>query len=188
MSEPAKRALRRELLSRRRALEDRETRSSRISDIVDGWETWRGAECVAGYASTGAEASVDAALRAALARGQIVLLPRVVGEGDMVFVEVTDLDADLAAGAYGILEPVGTPSARLPQVALVPGVAFTRAGARLGMGGGFYDRWMSRHLEVTRVGVCFEAQVVASLPVEPHDVGMVALVTELELVTCPPPA
>lgn len=178
MSEPDKRALRRAVLARRRALGDRARRSSRICGNLDGWETLRGASCVAGYASVRAEASVDAALRAALARGQRVLLPRVVGDGEMVFVEVLDLDADLVEGAFGIPEPVGPPASWTPEIVLVPGVAFTRGGARLGMGGGFYDRWASRHAGVLRVGVCFEAQVVEALPVEAHDVGVAALVTE----------
>lgn len=53
---------------------------------------------------------------------------------------------------------------------VVPGVAFTLAGARLGRGGGYYDRALA-HLAkgVYSVGVCFECQIVSILPMEPHD-------------------
>ncbi len=178
----AKRTLRREVRARRRALPDAEARSTRLCEVLEGWEVWRHAACAAGYASLPDEASVDGALRAALARGQRVLLPRVVGDGLMEFVEVRDLDADTASGAYGIREPLGPASDMVPDVILVPGVAFTRDGARLGMGGGFYDRWAEANPGVRRVGVCFAAQLVDEVPCEPHDLGVSAVVTEDEVV------
>lgn len=53
---------------------------------------------------------------------------------------------------------------------LVPGLAFTRDGRRLGRGGGFYDRLLpQRKMQSTAIGVCFASQVVADIPCEPHD-------------------
>jgi 5-formyltetrahydrofolate cyclo-ligase len=146
--------------------------------VLEGWSVWREAACVAGYASLPDEASVDAALRGAIARGQRVLLPRVIGDGLMEFVEVRDLDADTAPGAFGIREPVGDAAGVTPDLVLVPGLAFTRDGARLGMGGGFYDRWAEANPGARRVGVYFAAQVVGEVPREGHDVGVSAVVTE----------
>jgi 5-formyltetrahydrofolate cyclo-ligase len=96
----------------------------------------------------------------------------------MEFVEVRDLDADTVPGAFGIREPVGDVAGVTPDLVLVPGLAFTRDGARLGMGGGFYDRWAEANPGVRRVGVCFSAQVVGEVPREGHDVGVSVVVTE----------
>lgn len=59
---------------------------------------------------------------------------------------------------------------------IVPGVAFTSEGARLGRGKGYYDRYLGQSgLRAFRVGVCFAHQVVEALPVEPHDRPMDAV-------------
>jgi 5-formyltetrahydrofolate cyclo-ligase len=79
----------------------------------------------------------------------------------------------------------GEPPAHLPELAaadvgcvVVPGVAFSLDGHRLGRGGGHYDVTLGRMPRVPRVGVAFDAQVVPTLPHEPHDVPLDALVTE----------
>jgi 5-formyltetrahydrofolate cyclo-ligase len=62
---------------------------------------------------------------------------------------------------------------------LVPGLAFTAAGARLGRGGGYYDRLLPlRRAASTALGVCFALQIVAAIPREPHDQVVDAVVTE----------
>ncbi len=65
---------------------------------------------------------------------------------------------------------------------IVPGVAFTQAGARLGRGKGFYDRWLEGR-GVFKLGVCFSAQVVEAVPREGHDVRMDGVVTEVGVFT-----
>ena len=98
-----------------------------------------------------------------------VVLPRVKGE-DMEFY---DYDAEaMAVGAFGISEPQGEVPVAAEEIDLmiVPGVAFTRAGDRLGRGKGYYDRYLSREgFRAYCVGVCYEHQLLAELPVEPHD-------------------
>jgi len=103
-------------------------------------------------------------------------------------------------GAGGSVDPAGRVGAELPNGAtdatdgpsagsivreclpemldlvVVPGVAFTRDGARLGRGRGYYDRYLSRPgLRAFCVGVCFAHQLVDTLPVEPHDRTMDAV-------------
>jgi 5-formyltetrahydrofolate cyclo-ligase len=64
-------------------------------------------------------------------------------------------------------------------IILVPGLAFTRKGDRLGRGGGFYDRYLAQLPSTTfKLGVCFAMQLVPTLPTEPHDQCMDAVVTE----------
>ena len=82
-------------------------------------------------------------------------------------------------GKYGIWEGTGRAmSTATIAFALVPGVAFTRNGDRLGRGKGYYDRFL-KTLPPTcfTCGVCFDCQLVDSLPIEPHDVPLDAVVT-----------
>ena len=78
----------------------------------------------------------------------------------------------LAAGAYGIREPQGgeaCPAADI-DVMVVPGMAFTRDGRRLGRGKGYYDRYLARDgFRAWCIGVCFGCQIVDDLPCEPFD-------------------
>lgn len=98
-----------------------------------------------------------------------VLLPRVAGE-QMDFYDY-DVEA-LSEGSYGIMEPQRGEAVEPQEIDLmvVPGVAFTQSGVRLGRGKGYYDRYLSRAgFRAYCVGVCYAHQVVDSLPVEPHD-------------------
>ena len=66
-----------------------------------------------------------------------------------------------------------------PDLVVVPGLAFTSTGDRLGQGGGWYDRFLSQvRSGCTTVGVCFAEQVVDSLPLEAHDVAVDHVVTD----------
>lgn len=134
------------------------------------------------YAAAGAEVDLDPWLRELLAEGRALHLPRVAGSG-LESVAVRDLDADLAPGWRGLREPraglaaLGT--AGLVAV-VVPGVAFDRHGGRLGQGGGHVDRFLAGvdRPRTVVVGVCFEAQMVAAVPREPHDARVDVVVTE----------
>lgn len=66
-----------------------------------------------------------------------------------------------------------------PDVVVVPGLAFTTAGDRLGQGGGWYDRFLSKiRPNCTTIGVGFDQQIVEALPTEAHDVGLDFVVTD----------
>jgi len=70
-----------------------------------------------------------------------------------------------------------------PDVVVVPGLAFTATGERLGQGGGWYDRFLSGVREdCTSIGVCFAEQIVDALPIEAHDVAMDHVVTDRGVV------
>ena len=70
-----------------------------------------------------------------------------------------------------------------PDVVVVPGLAFTTDGDRLGQGGGWYDRFLSQvRSDCTSIGVCFTEQIVDALPVEAHDVVVDHVVTDRGVV------
>ena len=86
---------------------------------------------------------------------------------------------------FGMLEPDPTLPAIEPEQAsliLVPGLAYTRAGYRLGYGGGYYDRLLSKPGHAPTLGVCFLALLLSEIPHEPHDIPVDYIVTEEERV------
>lgn len=103
----------------------------------------------------------------------LVLLPRVDASAEKPMMEFFEYQPDmLSVGAYGISEPQGTKPYPVESIDLmvVPAVAFTRRGERLGRGKGFYDCYLSREgFRAYTVGVCYSHQLLDSLPTEPHD-------------------
>ena len=92
-------------------------------------------------------------------------------------------ETELFAGPMGILEPApegeGTATVAEGDVAvwIVPGLAFSRSGARLGYGGGWYDRFLAKSSpSSTSLGVAYPFQIVDDLPLEPHDLPLADVV------------
>jgi 5-formyltetrahydrofolate cyclo-ligase len=112
--------------------------------------------------------------------GHTLALPRFAAPGSpMAFARHTDpyADSDLAPGPYGMLQPGPEAEALVPDVLFVPLVGFTPALARLGQGGGHYDRWLAEHRPQLAVGLAWDAQACETLPTEPHDIALDAVVT-----------
>jgi len=122
--------------------------------------------------------------------GRPVYLPRIRGRL-LEFAPITSED-DLAVGVLGIREPAercAEVSLAQGDLALVPGLAFDRAGRRLGRGGGYYDRTFPPSAPAPRlIGMAFACQLVSTLPEEPHDRRVVGLLTEGEFTLTSAPA
>ena len=79
---------------------------------------------------------------------------------------------NIVAGAYGIPEPIGNKKL-IPNdktLVVMPGVAFSRDGYRLGYGGGYYDTYLEKYPMCMKAAVCFREQLVEELPAREHDV------------------
>ena len=104
-----------------------------------------------------------------------IILPTVVGD-DIIPVEYAK-ETTFAVGDFNILEPQNEPYTGDFDLIIVPGVAFDRMGNRLGRGKGYYDRFLSRYLNVKRIGICFGFQLVDEVPAEPFDIRMDEVIT-----------
>ena len=106
-----------------------------------------------------------------------ILLPVVVG--DNLELRQYTSPKDLRIGAYHILEPVGEKWNKLNEIDLciIPGVAFDHECRRLGRGKGYYDRLLPL-LNSYKIGICFEFQLISTIPEEPFDIRMDAVWTE----------
>ena len=140
---------------------------------------------VAGYAAMGAEADPQAILRALLKRGHAIALPVIHAAEKPLSFRVWHPNAHHVTGAHGIKAPHGSARTLVPDILIVPLVAFDRAGHRLGQGGGFYDRTLKslwRRKRVIAVGLAYAAQEVPSLAAEAHDEPLDWIVTEREAI------
>ncbi len=90
-------------------------------------------------------------------------------------------ESDLETGPFGIRQPKDTTEEVVPTVLFVPLVGFTKTGARLGQGGGHYDRWLAAHPGTITIGLGWDCQLVEDLPTEPHDIPLCAIVTPTRL-------
>jgi 5-formyltetrahydrofolate cyclo-ligase len=116
--------------------------------------------------------------------GRRIALPRFARRGEpMRFHAWRDPyeDSDLEPGPYGHLQPAADADRVMPGLVIVPLLAFTAAGARLGQGGGHYDRWLAANAAAMAVGLGWDAQLVDSLPLDPHDRALRAVVTPTRL-------
>jgi 5-formyltetrahydrofolate cyclo-ligase len=127
--------------------------------------------------AVGTELDLAGLRTALLARGTTVALPVVVGDG-LVAVDVGD-STPLQPGWRGVPEPLGPPSSGPPDVVVVPALALDRRGGRLGYGGGHFDRFLAGPAHgAVAIGAVFDDQLVARVPVQPHDVHVDVVVTE----------
>ena len=147
-------------------VDDHLIRSVQLWAAVAATPEYAGASSVMAFVGCKGEPDTDPLFARLAADGKRLLLPR-IEDGKIV---VCDGSGPMAISSFGISEPTGpaVPSSEVGFV-IVPGLAFTAEGVRLGYGAGFYDRFLPQ-LSVPNAGVCFTEQLVDELPTEPHDV------------------
>jgi 5-formyltetrahydrofolate cyclo-ligase len=144
-----------------------------------------GARALLLYASLPGEVPTDAIAHEALRRGIIVTYPRCLPETRAMTLHSLSALDELESSSYGIREPrLACPRLETAEidVALVPGLAWDRKGGRLGRGAGYYDRlFASPEWRGFRCGVFFSIQEVPTVPTDPWDLPLHAVVTDREV-------
>lgn len=124
----------------------------------------------------------------ALAKGKRVAVPAIVTfkPPAMIGLEISSLD-ELSLSSAGLWEPDPRRADRVPEdeidLVVVPGLAFDRSGHRLGLGGGFYDRWLPS-VQAPRAALALSLQVVERVPHTGRDQRVDWIVTENDLIDC----
>ncbi|MEM7626382.1 MAG: 5-formyltetrahydrofolate cyclo-ligase [Planctomycetota bacterium] len=180
--------LRRTYRARRDAipLHEREAASDRIRGRVLDLPELAAARRVFVYVSAGSEVQTYTLIEALLAAGKTVAVPRITNldAGQMEAVPIKSLKELVPspgpAGTFGLLEPQGGQALEVaPDLTIVPGLAFSPiTGVRLGVGGGFYDRYLTANPDTLPVGLAFNAQLRDTLPAEAHDARLSMIITE----------
>ena len=180
--------LRRQLQARRAALApgERLAAADAVARHLADQSSLRQPGYVAGYWAVGGEVPLHA-VQMRLAPAQVWCLPVLQEDGHLRFAPWRAGDA-LANNRFGIPEPAVDPASTLApealSVVLLPLVGFDRAGNRLGMGGGYYDRSFAFRREAPApprlVGVAYACQELPALAAEDWDVPLDAVATELD--------
>lgn len=176
-----KRKLRTEVRAAERALTQQERADSdqRITKNVLMIPAYREAGSIFCFVGSSREIDTTGILLDALRAGKRLCVPLCTGDGIMELREIHSLE-ELHKGAYGILEPDdSTPQVDFSEVSLsiIPCVSCSKAGYRLGQGGGYYDRFFAKGTEKT-VLLCREKLMRESVPREAHDVVFPVVLTE----------
>lgn len=166
-------------LNRALSTAQREAFSRAIFRAVENHPRFRQAEVVAAFCALTDEPATEAVLRRWVEHGKRVAVPRV--EGDTMRFFYYD-PAKLQRGSFGIEEPSDEaelcPPAEI-ELMIVPGVAFTASGDRMGRGRGYYDKYLSQSdFRGYTIGVGYAHQLLPSLPTEEHDVRLDEVIVE----------
>lgn len=134
---------------------------------------------VTGYWPMVHEIDILPLLEALAARGQKLCLPETTEPGMPLRFRAWAPGVKMVQGRYKTWHPEG--AKMVPDILLIPLLAFDRHGHRLGYGGGYYDRTLSRLPRALRIGCAFAAQEVAAVPCADTDLTMHAIATESAL-------
>lgn len=156
--------------------------STRLVERLASLDDLAGARTVCAYLAGEGEPDLDPLVESLISQGRTVCVPIVDWRSGQMEAGVLDSLGSARARRHGIREAPEHARRVSPHdldLVVVPGLAFDAAGNRLGRGGGFYDRFLSRLRPQTPVvGVCFDCQVVHSVPTDRHDRPVDRVVTD----------
>ena len=142
--------------------------------------------CLAGYLPIGSELDPQPALQRLHERGAQTALPVVVAEAQPLIFRAYQSGDDLITEAFATRAPTAQAAQVMPDLVLVPMLAFDRKGYRLGYGGGFYDRtiaqFQQKKLDCAFIGFAYAAQQVDEVPVGAYDLPLNVIITEQGVV------
>ena len=156
--------------------EERLRKSQKIARRLFALKKFKRAKVIMFYVAKDSEVETRRMIAKAQALGKRIVVPHISRRSKkMLTCELKNMEDELDHGPYGIHQPkeeYKRPVAvKSIDLAIVPGVAFTKDGHRLGRGGGYFDRFLSRlSKKVLKVGLAFDFQIVDALPSLSHDI------------------
>jgi 5-formyltetrahydrofolate cyclo-ligase len=166
--------------------EQRAALSGQLCQVLLNDPHWIVARSILFFAPLRDEPDIAPALEAAFHQQKEALLPRFQAHSGTYVACQVQSRIDLVRGQFGILEPAAACAVvalNHLDLVLVPGIAFDFAGRRLGRGKGFYDRLLAE-VRGHKCGVCFDQQIVPTVPVEPHDIRLDSILTPTRWHLC----
>lgn len=140
------------------------------------------------YASMRNEIKTFPLMKELLIQNYLLYLPYTIKEiNDLGVAKIKNLNSELEKGVYGVQEPIskirGNEIPSDIDLIIIPGACFSLSGYRIGYGGGYYDRFLSKHAEnALKVGFCYEQFILNSIPAEEHDIPVDIIITENEII------
>lgn len=160
--------------------EEKASQERALQNLLFQSTIWRQAETISLTISMDHEVSTEEIINKGNAMGKRIVIPRCEPESrSMSFYPFVDRST-LIRSSFGVLEP--DPHANTPvnpgaiDLIIVPGIAFSPAGFRIGHGGGYYDRFLAKHPAITTVSLVLQEQLIRKIPSEPHDIAVQYLI------------
>ena len=181
-----KKILRREINLRLKTLsqEDRVKFSRAVTAKFLASTVYKNSEVIMAYLSTAEEIQLNEFISTALDDGKILAVP-FIERREMQAVRLPNLDA-LEVGAYKILtvkrDIRKIIDAEKIDCVITPGLAFDAKCNRLGKGGGYYDKFLSRAVNAKKIALAYDCQLVEKVPVAPHDLKVDAVITPTKIL------
>jgi len=167
-----KQELRKQIRAQKRAMTEEMIveKSRQLGILFARSEAYRNAKSIYGYLPYNQEVRTVAMLEQAMKDGKRVAVPKCYGD-QMRFIYMEDLSL-VENGYANIPEPIAdAPVADDPTaLVLMPGLAFTKEGNRMGYGGGFYDKFLAAEPNHPTVALCYDFQMVDYIPTEDYDI------------------
>ncbi len=150
------------------SIHQKQTESNRLYQLLFETAAWQEAGTIAVTLSMPIELDTAPIIEAAWSANKKTVVPKIVNH-QMIFVPFDD-GSSLQTGQLSIREPVTevAVSANKIDLVIVPGLAFTRSGARLGFGAGYYDRFLVNYTGKT-IALALSPQIKQNIPIEAHD-------------------
>lgn len=181
-----KKGLRQKMLAMRRALSANETesRSSSLKENILSLPEYKNAKKIMAFLAMKGESNLDGFIRQALLDGKEVYIPVCLPERQMEAGRLIDME-HFEKGPLGLRNlPAGyeVTSPESLDLILIPGLAVSQEGIRLGMGAGYYDRYLARVPFEKRVAALWDFQVIPDIPSEPFDQKIAKIVTDKSVI------
>lgn len=181
--ETDKKHIRSLIQNKRNLLSDKEISgmSLKIADYIINMKEFKEADNILTYVSFRSEVKTDYIIENAFELGKKVFVPKVIGK-NMIFVKIESFK-ELTQGYMGIREPVSSDEADIKEGFMcMPGMVFDNECNRIGYGGGFYDRYLSKDNEFIKAALCYDFQILEEIPHEPHDLKPDYVISEKRVI------
>lgn len=190
INKQAKKDLRKSILAIRRGLTQQEVASGsdRLAEHLCSWPVYQNAKNIMLYLAMPDEPHMDKVISHALAAGKTICVPHMRETRGLMDAAIISNLNDLVVGQFNLLVPNPETLKLLEpselDLIIVPGVAFAKNGRRLGMGAGYYDRFLLKAIKAELIGAAWAAQILDSVPTDAHDRPVNYLLTETGIFTC----
>lgn len=186
-----KKELRSRILRERRQLSVQtiDVLSAKIAESFIRWDIYHDAKSIMLYVPMPDEPQIASVFEHAWAENKSVSIPHLSQVWGIMDAAAIHSFEDLVPGKIKNLKVPDPEKLRVVDstsidLILMPGIAFDQHGYRLGMGAGYYDRFLPKALQAITVGVCWSTNVLHNLPRESHDLPVEYLLTEMGIFNC----
>ena len=169
--------IRTQMILLRKKIPNKERISTIIVDKIINLDVFQKSKVIALYKSMDNEVNTKLLINRCIDKK--ILLPRVTSN-KIEFIEINS-NTQYRKSKIGVIEPIGNKYTGNIDLIIVPGISFDKNLNRLGFGKGYYDRYL-KNRDIFKIGICFDRQMIDSLPITDLDISMDIVITEKRII------